>query len=187
MNQKIVRMLSFIMVTTCMITLMAACGNEKQNAKEINPDMFKSENEYQFHTTAWGMTVDEVTKLSDCKLEKDSDREPFPEGYAIYKAKADYVLDGKTCNTSFEFLNEGLKDVQLAFSLSDSDDPWMDTQIEKLIQLYGEATDKIENENAEMQLKSTVYKWETGETMLQFTVISKASSAPTVVIALVKK
>lgn len=188
MKKKILKKLTFILSGVCLLATLTSCGSTGPKNKEIVLDQFSTEAEYQFDTVSWGSTVAEVADLTSTELIKDTTKEPFPEGYEIYNSEASYSLDEQSCNTSYEFQDGALNIVKFDFyALSDKDNEWIDSQIEKLNQLYGNETDKIENENAEMHMKSTVYKWETDQTMLQFTVITGPSGDPHAVIALVRK
>lgn len=189
MKKSIYKNIRIVLSVICILLIFTACGNEKSNIKEndLSLEMLKVDDEYQFNTIKWGLTSDEVAKLLSNKLEVDTAREPFPKGYTLYKSKSDYNLDGKICRASFEFQNEGLNIVQFNFQLTDQDANWADKQVKKLVQLYGAESEKIERENEEMHLKTTAYKWETDQTMLQFILMTSDSGEERVIIALVNK
>lgn len=181
--RKHIKKIGYTVLFACVL-MLSACSAEG-NLFSISD--FKANGEFSFIKIPWNTTINEVELLLSDELEVDSAREPFPQGCILCRSKRMYNLDGKDCRPTFEFQNGGLKMVQFEFLVEVQEDDWVEKQLEKIVALYGPESEKIERENSDLQLKTRALKWETGQTMLQFIVLSNSSGETRVIIALVKK
>lgn len=151
-------------------------GGADKEPVTLSLETFRHNGEYQYGEIAWKLPQSEVSKIWQYTWEKDDSREPLPADITYYKSSNAFLLDGQAATATFEFQNDELQIIQFAFHLDDKYIEWFEKQAEKLIQLYGAESERMEN-TSEL-FNSIGYKWETDTTTLQLILMTKEGSKP---------
>lgn len=159
--------------------------HEKYEDVEFSLNDFKKEQEYQFRGLNWGSSYDELKETFLYTLVEDDVKASAPEEYDFYICKHLFVLDGEKAAPEFEFYNDELKIVRLAFKFDERYKKWYEARVEQLVDLYGEANRRTEPELG--QDGSEILIWETENTMLQLNLHINKDNTASVIFAVGKK
>lgn len=176
-NKTLKIIISIIIILLLLLAIIFVLKNRSYDDAVLSLDSFKSNSEYQYSEIEWGSSANQVSKHLPYSLEKDTSKTPLPDNVAFYKSKNRYLLDEQSSFASFEFYNDKLTIVKFDFHLGENYNQWFENQVEKLTQLYGPESDKMESSSG--QLKSIGYKWETDHTMLQLILMTGDTIKPT--------
>ena len=156
-------------------------AEEQKRPKEVELPVsnLKLNDEYIYDGIEWGTTLKEVKKKLPFAIEKlDLPGTVASSDTALvtYRTDTKIILDGKHAKTaSFGFQDDKFLMAQLVFVLDEDYQEWYDAQIAVLIDLYGAQSEIVEGgiEGA----STTVYRWETEMTSLQFALTVKADGS----------
>ena len=132
--------------------------------------MFKQGEEYHFADLFWNITFEQVEKGLEDYLLEDPGITPASDGYMYYFSRRKYVLYDQPATTTFEFYDDQLKRVQLAFTPDEKPKKvksFFKKTANKLIDIYGKEYVKEENDTIDY----VSYLWNGEETMLQIELI----------------
>ena len=132
--------------------------------------MFKQGEEYHFADLFWNITFEQVEKGLEDYLLEDPGITPASDGYMYYFSRRKYVLYDQPATTTFEFYDDQLKRVQLAFTPGEKPrkvKSFLKKTANKLIDIYGKEYVKEENDTIDY----VSYLWNGEETMLQIELI----------------
>lgn len=181
-KKSIIIILTVLIAVALMLALYFVFAGNSVDSIELSLEDFKSNGEYQYSGIAWGASVAQVNEALPYALEEDSSRTPpASTGYAFYKSKNAYTLDGQSTVASVQFRDDALQVIQFAFHAGQNYQQWFESQVAELSRLYGAHTDKAEN--ASDIYESTVYTWSTDNSMLQIVLLTGKNVAPTVTIS----
>lgn len=169
----------FVMLSAALVFALTACagtGGKFGAGSDILLSDLMTDSEYCYKEIQWGMSVDEVKEALSYKIVEDTALGEPPKGYEFFRSKSGLKLDGQTGTSSFEFQNGQLAVMKYDFRLDNNYEEWFDTQINTLTDLYGAETEKSNGGNDELQ--STVYKWETDNTVLNAILITRKLKKP---------
>lgn len=171
--------ISIIILLLILAVIYAVASSQDKTENEKVPlslEGFQQNGEYQYDEIAWKLSQEEVSKIWQYTWEEDNSRDPLPADVTFYKSSNAFLLDGQTATATFEFQNDELQIIQFAFALDDKYSEWFENQVEKLTQLYGAESEKMEN-TSEL-FNSIGYKWETDTTTLQLILMTGEGSKP---------
>lgn len=160
-------------------------GNRAKNI-DLSLAELKSDGEYRFYEIDWDLSADEVDSAMADGIQIDPNLKP-PEytGYVYYVSKNPYTLDGVSDTASVQFYKGGLETVQFSFPMGEEYQQWFEKQVAELTRLYGPHSEKTENELE--HLNSTVYTWETDNSILRIALLTGENRRPSVILSVGKK
>ena len=184
MNKKNIFIILAILIAIA-VAFFLINGNSAKNIDLSLADL-KSDGEYRFYGIDWDLSADEVDSVMADGIQKDTNVVP-PEytGYVYYVSKNPYTLDGVSDIASVQFYKGGLEIVQFSFPMGENYQQWFETQVAELTRLYGEHSEKTENELE--YTNSTVYTWETDNSILRIALLTGEKRRPSVVLSVGKK
>jgi len=173
------KLLSLALAVLLCSVCLSACGSVKPNQAnttitpgvpestfELGLEMFcyrshsvPEEYTYQFDYLDWGSSLEDVSLAVPFALERNAPREFNDPTIKVYTSVISVELDGVSSWMHFTFENEELIRIDLSFKPEDNG-TWFNTQLEKLIELYGESL-SASNEMAE------THRWRTDVSQLQ--------------------
>lgn len=178
----------FFILATLIVAALAYFLIDGNSAKNIDLSLaeLKSDGEYRFYGIDWDLPADAVDGAMADGIQIDPNLKP-PEytGYVYYVSKNPYTLDGVTDIASVQFYKGGLEIVQFSFPMGENNQQWFEKQVAELTGLYGEHTRKTENELE--HLNSTVYTWETDNSILRIALLTGEKRRPSVILSVGKK
>ena len=190
-RKTILTLIIFTIVFILAIVALVFIYGKRNSTKPLSLQQFKQGEAYQFNDVSWNISFEEVSRKLPFKLLTDPGRVPAPEGYAFYNSKNSFNLYGQQAIASFEFQSDALKIIQFSFNFDTAEEceAWFDKIVTESTNLYGAERDKKENsgENALGQFNSTVYTWETDNTMLQLSLITGNKISPSAMIGVAAK
>jgi len=125
-------------------------------------------------------------------IESPEDKLKFEHIYETYEKHMYYVAH-KVLNNAHDSeavitveLNQNqLQTVKFDFTTNENYAEWFEEQLANLIALYGEDYDLAENTND--QFASSIYKWETENSSLQFILLTGKTIKPAITLGVTKK
>ena len=187
MKQKLKWLVIPIIVIVALLIAGLFYLNRKSTPVELELPIhnFKLNDEYVFDGIPWGTELQEVKKKLPFPLEKiEMQGMVAAEKTELvdYRTVTQFILDGKATSTAtFKFQNDKFVMAMLIFPLNQSDEAWYNTQLEKFIEHYGEASNIAENSNENSAIKT--YRWDTEMTSLQWGFMEKSNGTATATLA----
>ena len=189
------RFTGFILVAViALVVLVAICiylfmERGKHSDAEIPLERLSEGGEYRFEGLEWGISAEEAAKQLSFEIELDEYKNAYEGavGTTFYKAEHSFALDGQSAIATLEFQDGALAIVKFDFDFHEEQnyEQWFEALVEEMLRLYGEESRKLENAND--QLQSIVYIWETEQTMLQITLMTGDSIYPGALVGVGRK
>ncbi len=133
---------------------------------EVPLDNFKLNDEYVYDGIPWGTSLKEVKRKLPFSIEKfDLSEVTTDKGTMLvdYRAEKGIILDGYVSYaTTFKFEDDEFIMAMFNFRIEENAKEYYDTQLEKLVELYGQESHISENDKGHI-----VYRWDTEMTTLQ--------------------
>lgn len=150
------------------ITLFSGCKSHETESAILDLPKLKANGEFHFGALEWGMSYESVSQLLPYELKHDGSRAPFPTNGAFYISEGSCSLDSQQGNILLDFFDGKLSIVRFSFQLGNNYEQWFNNLVAQLIQLYGTEDAKIDNFSETQDLTTIGYKWDAGNTSLQF-------------------
>lgn len=180
MKPHFIKMLAFILSAS----LLFSCTSCSSRTYDLPLDQFKgSDGEYKLNEIEWTSSLDEVKEALPYGFEEV---ETPHEREWQYNSKKSFQLDSYSAPMELLFKEDGLFSVQFNFTLNDDYEEWFDTQVERLIKLYGQESEHVEKVFDD-NMKNRGYRWDTEKTSLQIVVLLREGHDPICTIHIVDK
>ena len=125
----------------------------------------KQGEDFQFRDMPWGASIEEVKAM----ITTAHDLTEVGVN-AEYLSTEAYYLVGKRINPIYQFKNEKLESVQIVYGSGEKNQKkYLDLLVEKLVEVFGQPTDKLE------KMEERFYRWETDNTVMRISATSTDS------------
>ena len=187
MKRKFNRLIIPIIIIVVLVFVGLLCLKREKFPVELELPInnLKLNEEYVYDGIPWRTELQEVKNQLSFPLEKvEISGLVLAEETELvdYKTVTQFVLDGKgTSSATFKFQNDKFVMVMMIFPLNQSDEAWYNTQLEKFIENYGEASNFAENSNNDSAIKT--YRWDTEMTSLQWGFQEKSNGTASATLA----
>ncbi len=182
MKTRKIKFLALTLIFVMAVGVLTACNQ----GSSVSLDDFKSDGKYQYAKTSWGSSSDEVKKALPYSIEEDTYRKPETVDTVFYNSKDTVTVNGEKAKATFEFNADRLRAVQFYFDASeDNCKEVFEKQSKSMLEKFGSENEKLENSSN--NIDNIGYMWKSGNTQLQFSMMSGNSIEPVVVVTLVDR
>lgn len=149
---------------------------------KISLDSLKTDGEYQYSKAMWHKSAEEVKKTLPYSVSAKEGMQPLSGICTIYYSEPELEIGGQKARADFEFYDDKLLSVSFDVHLtSEIRDEWVEEQLGKLREQYGNETETSEKEGLPVDLEA--YAWKTDNTVLTFQIYKLQGKGPSATIA----